>query len=277
VYSPDVQNFFGTGNQTSFFKTGNYKQYYRSRFSLYTLNPSMRWGNKKGDYFQVGPSLQYYTYDSAENAGRFIETNGAVQTYDSATLSKSKLHGGVIVEYNHNRKDLSLLPTEGYDINIRFQGYAGLNTYSESYAQLFASLVYYKSIDSRDILVLADRIGGGATVGSPAFYQSMFIGGQGNLMGYRLYRFAGQYMAFNNLEARIRLAQFANYILPGQFGLVALYDIGRVWQKEDHSNQWHNGVGAGIYFAPAQVALIQFVMSWSPEGWYPTFKLGLRF
>jgi hypothetical protein len=277
VYSPDVQNFFGTGNQTSFFKTGNYKQYYRSRFNLYTLNPSLRWGNKKGDYIRVGPSLQYYTYDSAENAGRFIETNGAVQTYDSATLSKSKLHGGVIVEYNRNRKDHSLLPTEGYDINIRIQGYAGLNTYSESYAQLFANLVYYKSVDSRDILVLADRIGGGATVGNPAFYQSMFIGGQGNLMGYRLNRFAGQYMAFNNLEARIRLAQFANYILPGQLGLVALYDIGRVWQKEDQSNEWHNGVGAGFYFAPAQVTLIQFVMSWSPEGWYPTFKLGLRF
>ena len=80
LYSPDVQNFFGTGNQTSFFKTGDYKQYYRSRFNLYTLNPSLRWGNKKGDYIQVGPSLQYYTYDSAENAGRYIETNGAVQT-----------------------------------------------------------------------------------------------------------------------------------------------------------------------------------------------------
>ena len=277
VYAPNVQNFFGTGNQTPFFKTGNYKQYYRNRFSLYTLNPSLRWGNKKGDYIRVGPSLQYYTYDSAENAGRFIETNGAVQTYDSTTLSKSKLHGGVIAEYNHNRKDHSLLPKEGYDINIRLQGYAGLNTYSKSYAQLFANLVYYKSVDRRGIFVLADRIGGGATVGDVAFYQSMFIGAQGNLLGYRQYRFAGQYMAYNNLEAHIRLAQFANYILPGQLGLVTLYDVGRVWQKEDHSNQWHNGVGAGFYFAPAQVTLVQFIISWSPEGWYPTFRLGLRF
>jgi hemolysin activation/secretion protein len=105
----------------------------------------------------------------------------------------------------------------------------------------------------------------------------MFIGGQGNLLGFRKYRFAGQYMAYNNLEARIRLAQVANYILPGQFGMVAFYDIGRVWQKEDYSHQWHNGVGGGIYFAPAQMALFEFVMSWSSEGWYPLVSIGFRF
>jgi hypothetical protein len=278
VYAPNnTQNFFGTGNQTPFNKTGDYKEYYRSRFSLYKLNPSLQWGNKKGDYIRIGPSLEYYTFDSTDNIGRFIETNGAVQTYDSVTLSKSKLHGGLVFEYNHNRKDHPLLPGSGHEINIRLQGYAGLNAYAKSYAQLFTNFVYYKSVDRNEVMVLADRIGGGATAGNAAFYQSMFMGGQGNLMGYRQSRFAGQFMVYNNLEARIRLAQFANYILPGQFGLIALYDVGRVWQKQDYSNQWHNGIGGGIYFAPAQMALIQFVMSWSPEGWYPTFSFGFRF
>jgi hypothetical protein len=35
-------------------------------------------------------------------------------------------------------------------------------------------------------------------------------------------------------------------------------DIGRVWEKEDHSNIWHNSFGAGVYFSPAQMALLQF-------------------
>jgi hypothetical protein len=278
VYAPNnTQNFFGTGNQSSFLKTGDYKTYYRTRFSLYKLNPSLRWGNKKGDYVSVGPSLEYYTFDSTDNIGRYILTEGAVQSYDSVTLSQSKLHGGVVFEYNVNRKNNKLIPTGGYNLNIRLQGYAGLNNYSKSYGQLFTNFVYYKSIDENEIFVLADRIGGAATLGNTAFYQSLFIGGEGNLMGYRQYRFAGQYMVYNNLEARIRLAQFANYILPGQLGLIALYDIGRVWQKEDYSQQWHNGVGGGIYFAPAHVALVEFVMSWSPEGWYPVFTLGFRF
>jgi len=279
VYAPNgTENYFGTGNETSFNKSGNYKQYYRARYSLYKLSTSLRWDMKgKGSSLSVGPSLQYYTFDSTDNIGRYIETSSAVQTYDSNTLSKSKLHLGIIINYKKDSRNHILLPTKGWFVDVRLQGFAGLNNYSKSFAQLFANLGTYKSLDDNDLLVIADRIGGGATVGNAAFYQSMFIGGQGNLLGYRRNRFAGQYMAYNNLEARLRLASFRNYILPGQLGLIGLYDIGRVWQKEDHSNQWHNGVGGGVYFAPAQLALFQCVISYSGEGWYPTLTLGFRF
>ena len=273
----NTQNYFGTGNTTSFIKSGNYKAYYRSRYSLYKLSTALRWGSKENGSFSIGPSVEYYTFDSADNIGRYIETNSAVQTYDSATLSKSKLHGGIILEYNWNKKDKQLLPANGTFINLRLQAYAGLNTYSKSFAQLFADAGFYKSIDAGEKLVIAERAGGGATAGNAAFYQSMFIGGQGNLLGYRRNRFAGQYMAYNNLELRWQLARFRNYILPGLLGIVGLYDVGRVWQKDDHSMQWHNGVGGGFYFAPAQMALFQCVISYSVEGWYPTLSLGFRF
>jgi hypothetical protein len=273
----NTQNYFGTGNTTSFNKSGNYKAYYRSRYSLYKLSTALGWGRKKDGSFSLGPSVEYYTFDSTENAGRYIESNSAVKTYDSATLSKSKLHAGIIFEYNRSKKDNQLLPNNGTFINLRLQGYTGLNTYSKSFAQLFGDAGFYKSIDDGETLVMADRIGGGATLGNTAFYQSMFIGGQGNLMGFRRNRFAGQYMAYNNLEVRWQLASFKNYILPGLLGLIGLYDVGRVWQKDDPSRQWHNGVGGGIYFAPAQMALFQCLVSYSVEGWYPTFSLGFRF
>jgi hypothetical protein len=273
----NTQNYFGTGNTTTFNKSGDYKVFYRSRYSLYKLSPAIRWGSRGKGSFSIGPSLEYYTYDSSDNADRYIETSGAVQSYDSSTLSRSKLHGGIILEYKRGKRDNILLPANGSFINLRLQGYAGLNSFSKSFVQLFADLGFYKSIDANNVLVVADRVGGGATAGNAAFYQSMFIGGQGNLLGYRKNRFAGQYMAYNNLEARLRLASFKNYILPGQLGIIALYDIGRVWQKEDQSNEWHNGVGGGIYFAPAQLALFQIVFSYSPEGWYPLLSIGFRF
>ncbi len=273
----NTQNYFGTGNTTSFIKSGDYRAYYRSRYSLYKLSTALSWGNKENGRFSVGPSVEYYTYDSADNAGRYIETHAAVQTYDSATLSKSKWHGGVILEYSRSKKDNQLLPANGSFINLKLEGYAGLNIYSKTFAQLFADAGFYKSIDAGETFVIADRFGGGATAGNAAFYQSMFIGGQGNLLGYRRNRFAGQYMAYNNLEARWQVASFHNYILPGLLGIISLYDVGRVWQKDDHSRQWHNGVGGGFYFAPAQMALLQCVVSYSAEGWYPTFTLGFRF
>jgi outer membrane translocation and assembly module TamA len=84
-------------------------------------------------------------------------------------------------------------------------------------------------------------------------------------------------MLYNNLEARIKLASFASYIFPGQIGIIGFYDVGRVWVKDENSQKWHNGVGGGIYFAPAQLAVLRIVAGYSREGWYPYIALGFRF
>jgi len=104
----------------------------------------------------------------------------------------------------------------------------------------------------------------------------MFLGGQGNLLGYLQNRFAGQQMVFNNFQARIRLANIAGYILPGQFGLTGFYDVGRVWVKDDTSDKWHQGVGGGLYFSPASLTVLQLLAGHSNEGWYPYISLNFR-
>lgn len=126
-------------------------------------------------------------------------------------------------------------------------------------------------------MVLAERLGGGVTIGQSAFYQSLFLGGQGNLLGYRQNRFAGQHMIYNNLEARLKLGDLSSYVLPGQFGLSGFYDVGRVWEKNEHSDKWHQGVGGGFYFAPAALVVLQLQAGYSSEGWYPAFSFQFRF
>ncbi len=124
---------------------------------------------------------------------------------------------------------------------------------------------------------MANRVGGGVTIGKTAFYQSLFLDGNHTIMGYRQFRFAGQYLLYDNLELRLRLANIASYILPGELGMVGSFDIGKVWEKDDNSNKWHNGVSGGFYFAPAHVVVIRAVISYSTEGVYPDFSLGFRF
>jgi hypothetical protein len=278
AYAPNnTQNFFGTGNETVFDKTGNYRKYYRSRYSLYQVSPGLRWDVKKHGFLSVGPSFQFYHFDSSQNRGRSVEDFSLIHTYDSATISKDKLHAGAWVNFVKDTRNNSLLPARGTYITVKMQGFAGLNGYSKSYGQLLSNIAVFKSLDSRSAFVVAERFGGGMTVGNDAFYQSLYLGGQGNLLGYRQYRFAGQHMMYNNLEFRIKIADFASYIMPGQLGLTGQFDIGRVWEKEDHSNMWHSGVGGGVYFAPAEMALLQLQISHSVEGWYPYFTLGFRF
>ncbi len=276
--APDnTQNFFGTGNETIFDKTGDYKRYYRIRFALYNADPSLRWGTKKGSYFSIGPSVQYYWYDSTDNKGRIIETQNVIHSYDSTTVNKDKLHGGLIIDFVNDKRNNKLMPQWGSYVNVQVLGYAGLNKYSKSFVRLNTDVALYKSINAKASVILAERLGGSAIFGDAAFYQSAFLGGQGNLLGYRQFRFAGQYMLYNNLELRVRLANFANYIAPGEFGLIGLFDIGRVWEKNDHSGLWHNGYGGGVYFAPAQMIALRAVVANSAEGLYPYIAIGLRF
>lgn len=278
IKAPNTQNFFGRGNETEAIQdTDHWARYYRVRFNLYELNPALRWKNYKGMELRAGPSLQYYTYDHAENEGRFIEDTQYIGSYDSATIDQSKLHAGAAITFINDRRNSTIFPAWGTYVNVKVAGYEGLNRYSESYIQITPEVVLYKSITSNTAIVLADRIGGGFTLGKTAFYQSVFLGSHENFNGFRQYRFAGQHGLYNNLELRIRLATLTGYYFPGEFGVTPFYDVGRVWEKGENSNTWHHSTGAGLYFAPARLIVFQVVAGYSQDGWYPSFDMRFRY
>lgn len=270
-------NFFGRGNETVFNKSGDFLRYYRTRFSTYHVDPAIRWFGNKGAAFSLGPSLYYYRFEPDENTGRLITNPLAIGSYDSLSINKSKLHLGFIAQYINDRRNSKVLPQWGSYINIKLQAYKGMSGYARDYAQVIPELALYKSLNAKSSIVLAERLGGTIGIGRSAFYQSAFLGGHENLLGYRQYRFAGKHSFYNNLELRIKLADVAGYIVPGQFGITGFWDIGRVWENNDNSGKWHNGKGAGIYFAPASVLAFNLVMGHSVEGWLPYFTMGLRF
>jgi outer membrane translocation and assembly module TamA len=105
----------------------------------------------------------------------------------------------------------------------------------------------------------------------------MFLGGQGNLLGFLNNRFAGRNMIYNNLQGRLKLAKIPGYILPGQLGLTGFYDAGRVWAEDEHSTKIHQGVGGGLYFAPASLTILQLLAGHSEDGWYPYIAFNFRF
>ncbi|WP_113654815.1 BamA/TamA family outer membrane protein [Pedobacter namyangjuensis] len=274
AYAPNnTQNFFGVGNETKF---DDRIRYYRSRFSLYNVETALRWRRPKSS-FSIGTNLQFYQLDLDDNAGRFIAIPSELHSYDSLTVDKDKFFAGLVVKFSNNTRDNDLLPTLGSFVDFKWTANKGLNSNSNSFGQFTGNISLYKNLDGRAKLVLANRFGGGITVGKPAFYQSLFLGGQGNLLGYRQFRFAGQHTFYNNVELRAKLGDFVSYVLPGQVGLMGFYDVGRVWASNDRSDKWHHGVGAGLYFAPASLTVFRFVMGHSTEGWYPYASMSFRY
>ncbi len=273
----NIQNFFGIGNETPIDKSGDYKRFYRTRFNVYHLNAAFRWHWGEHSTFSVGPEVQYYHLNPKENQGRFIHQKNKLHSYDSAVIAKDKWHLGLKIKYKLDHRNNEILPTYGYYLNIDLKGLVGLSRYADAFAQLNPNFAFYKNLNETQSVILADRIGGSFTIGKPSFYQYAYLGGQGNLLGFRKFRFAGLQSVYNNLEMRIRLADFGNQVMRGEIGLTGFYDIGRVWSEGTHSRMWHQGVGGGIYLAPASLAVLRFDLGYSKEGWYPYFGFGIRF
>lgn len=270
------QNFFGLGNQTPFDEDAQDIDYFRAKFNLYDINPYLRWKFKKSS-FSVGTAFQYYSYDEEGSQGRFITMTNLLHSSDSATVAQNKLFAGLIARFTMDTRNNNLLPSKGILLDTRLTAYEGLNSYSNTFGQFNAAISFHQRLDSASNFVLTDRIGGGITAGKPAFYQEQFLGGQENLIGYRKFRFAGEQSLYNNLELRVKLASLISYVLPGEIGLLGLYDVGRVWKRSEDSSKWHQGVGGGLYFAPASLSLLKLVAAYSKEGWYPYFSLTFRY
>lgn len=271
----NIMNFFGRGNETNFDESGDFRTYYRTNFSFYQLDPALRFHLSKTTSISVGPSFQHFAFNPGDNAERYINTPEIISQFDN--LQEDKSHAGLQLTFNWDKRDDTKLPTRGINFSIRIHGYEGLNNFSNAYAQAFPQFSFYKSLDSRGKLVLANRTGAGFTIGETAFYQSAFLGSQDNLLGFRKFRFAGDHLLYNNLELRLAINPFLSKILGDKTGLIGFYDLGRVWIEDDHSKSIHHGYGAGVYVSPFNRFFVRGVLGFSDERMQPTVALRQRF
>ena len=67
-------------------------------------------------------------------------------------------------------------------------------------------------------------------------------------------------------------------IVPGEIGVLAFYDTGRVFVDNDSSDQWHQGYGGGVFFAPlARTNAIRLTVANSDEETLVYFGMGVAF
>ena len=275
--APDnTQNFFGVGNNSLFLKDQYGAKYYRSRFNIFNVNPQLRWHPSSTFNYAIGPHIQFYHLDPDENHNRFILNPQALHSYDSLSITNDKAFVGLNAFLSQDTRNRKINPSKGLLITAAFNSYLGINKYSRNSAQLSAAMTGYFSAFHEGI-IFANRVGAGTVVGNPTFYQYLFLGGHENLRGFRQYRFAGQQMVYNNLEARVKIHDIKSYVLPGELGLMGMYDVGKVWAKGYNSGTIHQGYGGGLYYIIANALPLHFVMARSKEGWYPYFSTGFRF
>ena len=184
-------------------------------------------------------------------------------------IYKTRQFAGAEVEYSFLKVNDSLLPTKGF-------GFAANISYTDN-LQNKNNFIRYEATAQAFIpftknLGLYLKAGGATLSGSPEFYQYNFIGGGKTLRGYRRSRFFGKTTMYSQNEIRW-VKNVKSYLYNGKFGLLALYDVGRVWKPGEKSNTWHSGVGGGIILSPYNRTTVSAGYAFSSEKGNIFFRL----
>ena len=272
----NTSNFFGVGNETEFVEVGSKPiRYYRTRYDFITSQVKLHRNIGKNIKVNAGVMAQYYNNDAADNTGRFINIYNELNPEED--VFSRHFSAGLVAGFELDTRNDPMLPTKGVYWNTTFRALRQLNGDETRYGQGQSEFSFYLNPTGSDKLVLANRFGGGYTVGDPNFYQLLYLGGNSGLRGFRNFRFAGEQMLFHNLELRVKLFDFTSYLLPGSVGLVAFNDVGRVWIEGEDSGTWHDGFGGGFYLIPAKLILLQGLVGVSKEDVLPYVSVGFKF
>jgi hypothetical protein len=232
-------NFFGLGNETKL-ETDN-RDYYRMRTREYSAGVGLFRNLGKYDFLSF--SSFYQNVKVIDDQDRFI----AKSFHPPKNSYESKGFIGLQAEYNYSLTSDQIVPRKGAEFTSRIAFIHNTDQPDSSFLNLNSTFNVYFPLSRSFIFVVR---GGAATIaGHPEFYQYNWIGGSQRLRGYRRNRFNGKSTVNNNNELQF-VKDVKSKIFNGKAGLLAFYDIGRVWMPNENSETWHSGYGAGILLAP---------------------------
>ena len=234
----EVLRYYGLGNNTR--APGN-RRFFRVRQQQFHLQPEIVVPAAPELTLSFGPVVRYATL--SDNDGRFIET-----LRDTLYGANDFGETGARFSVAFDTRDNDRAPGSGLFIQLDGNVYAPVWDVQSTFGSLGGAAAGYVRAPGRFEPTLAMRAGARKVFGRFPFHESAFLGGADDLRGWDQDRFAGDLALYGNAELRLFLSEF-NLLLPGDFGVFGLTDVGRVYVDGDSPGGWHTGVGGGVWFA----------------------------
>jgi DNA repair exonuclease SbcCD nuclease subunit len=275
MMNPALNNFFGFGNNTQINEDTTIR-YYRARFKNVAADVLLK--RKLARVFSVlaGPSFYHY-WNKPINNKDYILGKPSLVGLDSTEIYSVKSYAGVKLGMLVNNLNDELFPTRGINWLTMFTQLQPLTNTASTLTKLESDMTVYASMSVPARWVTVLRLGGGHIFSNKLeYFQAMTLGANNFLRGFRKNRFSGNSLAYGSLEFRIKLFDSKSYVLPGQVGLVAFNDVGRVWLKGENSKQWHYAYGGGFYYVPYNMVLVSATVAFSKEEQLVNFTLGTK-
>jgi hypothetical protein len=253
----EVPRFHGFGNETTADRPSAF--YEAPRTSL-GASAGVRLLPRRGVAVRVGPSFLMVRPD--KGAQTLVDS---LAPYGHSDFARLALAGALAWEGQddplHPRWSARLalsgfLAPAWLDVD---EAYAGFSFFTGARAAFGGPL--------RPVVVV--RAGGERLSGRYPVFDAATLGGRQTLRGYRSRRFTGDASLFAGIEARIFLTEFV-FLLPGDLGLLALADGGRIFQQGESSDVWHSGWGFGAWASYLDAFSVSLTWARGSEGpvWY---------
>jgi hypothetical protein len=261
-----VENYYGAGNETvNAHSTTNFHKTYTSRFYA-GVGLSLRM-----DRHQVLDISGFYQNIKVDQtAGRYVTVDHGIDP----ALFGSRPFAGIEAAYHFHKTNNDRFPTAGVDFMLAADYIHNLKETDRSFANVASALSVYVPLGK--YFSIASRAGGAALTGNADFYHLNKIGGSVNLRGYERERFSGKTTFYNNNEIRW-VTNTKSYLFNGKIGLLAFYDVGRVWQPLETSTKWHEGYGGGLILIPFDRIALTGTLATSVEGNFIQLKASMFF
>jgi Calcineurin-like phosphoesterase len=276
VYNSVLNNFFGLGNNT---KKGADRpfNFYQVRYNYFAADIMLRKRFHSLAELSFGPSYYQYWNHSRDNTGKVL-SQPSVVGLDSAGIYAEKAYAGAKVAIVIHNVNSDLLPTRGVSWNTEFSSLFALNSNSHQITKLTTDMAVYSSLSDPTRLVSVLRFGYAHIFNEHyEYFQALDLGENNYLRGFRKNRFTGKSVMYQSTELRFKLFESKSYIVPGDVGLLAFNDVGRVWVKDVTSHKWHDAYGGGFFYSPYNFAIVSATVAFSNEDNLFNFSIGTKF
>ncbi|GMR11960.1 MAG: hypothetical protein BMS9Abin29_0146 [Gemmatimonadota bacterium] len=235
----ELLNFHGFGNDSE----GSPRSgQFRVPFNQLYVHPTLEYTFGERLEVRAGPWIRASKTDNDES--NFF-TSVADTLYGAGRFGQIGLSGRV----EWDSRDRPRAATRGLYLEMEGRAAPAVWSLDEAYATLSAEARTYLTWNEAPLdPTLAVRIGGKTTSGKLPFQDAAVVGGRRNLRGWGSERFVGDAAVYGSAELRTRLSAFT-LMVPGDLGLFALVDAGRVYVDGESPGGWHWGYGGGFWFS----------------------------
>jgi hypothetical protein len=233
--------FYGFGNETT---ADQSKDFYKIRQRMVSFFPALHYSFSPA--FEIYGGLEFKYNAAKDDPDTYL---GQLRPYGYANFAQV----GFRLGFKWDTRNPLKASDPGFRLDVQGFVFPKAATVESTFSGVEGIAAAYISLAKP--LILALSAGGKKLSGTIPYTEAAYIGGPNTVRGYDLNRFAGDASLYGRAELRLTLGKTI-FIIPGEYGIFGLAEIGRVYVEGESSNKWHPAYGGGLFFSVLDLATV---------------------